>query len=250
MSFGGDGSVFAWRAGAQRHARFEMTGKVDGRSKPRVLDTIALAPRAAANARIAAMRLWPTWFLLALAGLLAACAAPRPLAPTAAPTVAATPADRWLQLFQHTPYPFTAPLPPAAPSALDGVYVKRVDTGTPTVHCVRCPEYAPYDGLWKLSFDDGIFRVYHTDTGWRGLGSYTVAANEVTLFNDPTCPELSSRYTFTLADGQLMFTDPHADPCAIRLRTMNFTQQPWSSCQPPNSEAAISGHWPAPDGCQ
>jgi len=195
------------------------------------------------------MRFWLPWLLLSLAGLLAACAAGPTPTPTPPPTLAATPADPWLQLFQHTPYPFTAPLPPAAATPLDGVYTKVVDTGTPTVHCVRCPEYAPYDGLWKLSFDDGIFRLYHTPTGWRGLASYTVAANEVTLFNDPTCPELTGRYTFTLADGQLVFTDPAADPCAIALRTLNLTQQPWLSCQPPNQEAAISGHWPVPDGC-
>jgi hypothetical protein len=92
---------------------------------------------------------------------LAACGARTPVAPTAAATTAATPADPWDELFLHTPYPFTSPLPAAAVSALDGVYVKLVDTGTPTVHCVRCPEYAPYDGLWKLSFDDGVFRIYH-----------------------------------------------------------------------------------------
>ncbi len=189
------------------------------------------------------------WLCLGLAGLLAACSARAPAPPTAAATAPATPADPWAELFLHTPYPFTAALPPAAVSALDGVYVKRVDTGTPTVHCVRCPEYAPYDGLWQLSFDDGIFRIHHAATGWSGIGSYTVTGATVTLYNDPTCPELTSRYTVTLADGQLVFADPDTDPCAIKLRTMNLTQQPWSSCQPPKQEAAISGHWPVPDGC-
>ncbi|MCC7357842.1 MAG: hypothetical protein IT317_00090 [Anaerolineales bacterium] len=195
------------------------------------------------------MRLWHQMLGLGLAALLTACRPAATPTPPPTPTVAPTAADPWDDLFLHTPYPFTAPLPGAETAPLDGVYVKVVDTGVPTVHCVRCPEYAPYDGLWKLSFDDGIFRIYHADTGWRGIGSYTAGAAEVQLFNDPACPELTSRYAYTLADGQLVFTDPDADPCAIALRTMNLTQQPWLSCQPPNREAAISGHWPVPDGC-
>ena len=195
------------------------------------------------------MHRWYPVLCLGLAALLAAC---RP-APTPTPPPTASPmptaADPWDDLFLHTPYPFTGPLPEAAATVIDGVYVKVVDTGVPTVHCVRCPEYAPYDGLWKLSFDDGIFRIYHEGTDWRGIASYTATESEVAFFNDPTCPELTSRYAYTLADGQLVFTDPNADPCAIQLRTMNLTQQPWLSCQPPNREAAISGHWPVPDGC-
>jgi len=191
------------------------------------------------------------WLLLAcLAGLVAACSARTPATPTAAATVAPTPADPWDDLFLHTPYPFTAPLPSADATVLDGSYTKLVVTDVPTIHCVRCPEYAPYGGVWLMNFDDGIFRIYHADTGWRGIASYAVAGNELTLFNDPTCPTVTGRYTFTLADGQLTLSDPDADPCAIKLRTMNLTQLPWSSCQPPHQEAAISGHWSVPDGCE
>jgi hypothetical protein len=195
------------------------------------------------------MPLFRTSTLLALGLLLAACGARATALPSATATAGPTPADPWDQLFLHTPYPFTAALPPAEASSLDGVYTKLVDTGRPTVHCVRCPEYAPYDGVWRISFDDGIFRIYHADTGWVGIASFTATVDTLTLFNDPTCPEVTSRYTYTLADGQLVFADPDADPCAIKLRTMNLTQQPWSSCQPPNREAAISGHWPVPEGC-
>jgi hypothetical protein len=192
--------------------------------------------------------------LVSLAAALAACAAPTPAQSSTPPTQYAAPptlADPWDDLFLHTPYPFTAELPPAEVSALDGVYIKQVETGQIAAHCVRCPEYAPYDGLWKLSFDDGIYRIYYDRTSWTGLGSFTISGDALTLFNDPTCPELSSTYHFTLAaDGQLVISDLNADPCAIKLRTMNLTQQPWLSCQPPNHEAAISGHWPVPAGCE
>lgn len=187
--------------------------------------------------------------------LLAACAAPP--APTASPTGAAagaaasawpTALDRWLELFQRTPYPFTTPLPPATASALDGTYTKTVIKDTPTVKCRRCPEYAPEGGLWKLNFDSSIFRIYHQATGWRSLGSFSVSGSDLTLFNDPACLDVVGRYTWALAGGQLQLTAVD-DPCAIALRAMNLTQLPWDSCRPPNTEAAVTGHWPAPPGC-
>jgi hypothetical protein len=32
-------------------------------------------------------------------------------------------------------------------------------------------------------------------------------------------------------------------------RAMNLANLPWQSCQPPNTEAAITDHWPKPIGC-
>jgi hypothetical protein len=149
---------------------------------------------------------------------------------------------------QSSPYPFTTPLPPADPTILDGLYTKLdPKQGTP-VPCRRCPDYAPEGGLWTLTFDKGIFRVFHTVTGWRSVGSFTVSGNRIMLFNDPTCHEEVGIYTWFLEGGWLTL---HVvdDRCAISLRAMNLTNQPWASCQPPSSEAAISDHWPKPPGC-
>jgi hypothetical protein len=148
----------------------------------------------------------------------------------------------------HTPHPFTTPLPPAEASPLDGTYIKTVIQDTPTVHCRRCPDYAPEGGLWKLSFSKGIFRIYHAESGWRSLGSFTVTGDDLALFNDPNCTGLVGRYTWAVDEGELRLAAVD-DPCAIELRAMNLTQQPWASCQPPNQEAAISGHWMEPERC-
>ena len=34
------------------------------------------------------------------------------------------------------------------------------------------------------------------------------------------------------------------------LFTIGFANLVWSSCQPPNAEAAVTNHWPPPAGCE
>ncbi len=198
--------------------------------------------------------------LLALAG----CAAPTPALPTGAPTAASTapaaPAtaatatatatpDRWLGLLEMVPYPFASPLPPAERGPLDGAYAK-VDpkVGTP-VPCLRCGDYKPEGGVWRLQLKDGAFRIYHVVTGWRSLGSFALNGSELALFNDPNCTDVVGRYTWALAEGELRLSAIE-DSCSIGLRAENLTRQPWLSCQPPNTEAGVSGHWKVPEGCE
>ncbi len=178
--------------------------------------------------------------------------APTRSAPSATPQPAGrsspTPANRWVELFQRTPFPYTTALPAPASTPLDGTYIKiEPKEGTP-VPCARCPDYKIEGGLWKLNFDDGIFRVYHSATGWRSLGSFTVDNDRLLLFNDPTCLDVVGTYTWQLVEGalQLQVID---DPCAIRLRAQNLSNMPWAACQPPSSEAAVTDHWPKPSGC-
>jgi hypothetical protein len=187
--------------------------------------------------------------LLFVSVLLGACASPTPppTATTAAP--AATEAEGWAGFQTHLPFPFGAPLPPAEASPLDGTYVKfDPDPNTP-VPCMRCPDYIRNGGVWLLRFHEGVFRIYHPITQWKSLGSFTVSGDTLQLFNDPNCAELTGQYTWALEDGVLTLTEVD-DACAIRLRAKNLTFQPWESCQPPNQEAAITGHWPVPEGCE
>jgi hypothetical protein len=181
--------------------------------------------------------------------LLTACAAPT-TAPTATLT-GPTPTELtgWAGLQQRFPYPFGTPLPPPDATPLDGTYVKLdPDPNTPSP-CLRCPDYIRNGGLWLLRFHQGVFRIYHPGTDWQSLGSFTVEGDRVALFNDPNCIDVTGTYTWALAEGVLQLATVD-DPCAIRLRAKNFTFQPWESCQPPNAEAAISGHWPVPEGCE
>jgi hypothetical protein len=162
--------------------------------------------------------------------------------------ITATPTDIWKALLQHTPVPWTTPLPPEEPTILDATYVKinpRLETPFP---CIRCPDYALEGGVWKLQLDKGIFRIYHAITGWRSLGSYAVSEDRLSLFNDPFCHLETGIYTWRLEEGVLILSEVD-DPCAQGLRAANLIDQPWLSCRPPNTEAAITDHWQKPQGC-
>ncbi len=183
---------------------------------------------------------------------LAACAQATPSALTQVPAAVdpnATPTNIWLAIQERTPYPYATPLPPASASAIDGTYVKTEEIIGAPVHCLRCPDYASDGGLWLLRFDKGIYRIHSKVTGWRSLGSYTVTEDRLTLFNDGYCGNEVGTYTWRIDQRQLILKEIK-DDCSFRLRAKNLTFMPWSSCQPPNIEAAISDHYPIPDGCR
>jgi hypothetical protein len=131
---------------------------------------------------------------------------------------------------------------------VDGTYTKVVAAAAERVHCLRCPDYAPEGGLWKLNLDRGVLRILHPESSWKSIGTYIVAGDRILLANDPTCLDELGMYRWRLDEGQLVF-EVVDDPCAIKLRAMNLTQQPWRSCRPPNIEAAVTEHWPKPEGC-
>lgn len=170
--------------------------------------------------------------------------------------VVAAPTDPWSALLQTAPHPYLLPLPTPERTSLDGTYTKVELKETPPVHCLRCPDYAPEGGIWKLNLNMGTFRIIHEVTGWKSIGSYIVtrdrwtsgAPDQLLLFNDPVCPDAIGLYTWRLEAGDLIL-EVIDDTCAIRLRAMNLTSLPWMSCQPPNAEAGITDHWPKPPGC-
>jgi hypothetical protein len=154
----------------------------------------------------------------------------------------------WAALLERQPYPYRVPLPEPKRTEIDGTYTKVVATQAERVHCLRCPDYAPEGGVWMLSFDKGVFRIFHPESRWKSIGTYVVAGNRLLLANDPTCIDGLGLYSWKLNEGQLVL-EVIDDPCAIRLRAMNLTQLPWVSCRPPNIEAAVTEHWQKPDGC-
>jgi hypothetical protein len=155
----------------------------------------------------------------------------------------------WAGLLERRPYPYLIPLPEPKRTEIDGTYAKVVIAQAERVHCLRCPDYAPEGGVWKLSFDKGVFRIFHPESRWKSIGTYIVAGNRLLLANDPTCIEGLGHYSWKHNDGQLIL-EAIDDPCAIRLRAMNLTQLPWVPCHPPTPEAAVTGHWPKPEGCE
>jgi len=160
----------------------------------------------------------------------------------------AAPQTIWAELCKRQPYPYLIPLPDPKRTDLDGIYTKIVVSTTERVHCLRCPDYAPEGGVWKLSFDKGVFRIFHPESRWKSIGSYVVAGDRLLLANDPTCIDGLGLYSWKFDKGRLVF-EVIDDACAIRLRAMNLTQAPWDSCRPPNIEAAVTEHWRKPEGC-
>ena len=134
------------------------------------------------------------------------------------------------------------------PTVVDGTYTKSVVAPAERVHCLRCPDYAPEGGLWKIRFDKGTFRIIHAETAWKSIGTFIVAGDRLLLANDPNCIDTIGLYTWRLEEGQL-YLEAIDDPCAIKLRGLNLTQQPWRACRPSTIEAAITEHWPKPEGC-
>ncbi len=169
--------------------------------------------------------------------------------PATASPARATPTGTWKALQERTPFSYTLPLPPAASTAIDGVYMKREPLVAERVHCRRCPDWLHEGGLWRMGFDRGVYRVLHVDAGWRTLGSYVVSGDRLVLFNDPYCVEDIGVYAWALGRGVLTLRTID-DPCAIRLRGKNLAHLPWISCQPPRVGGAAAVRWERPAGCE
>ncbi|MBI3158383.1 MAG: hypothetical protein HYZ26_02140 [Chloroflexi bacterium] len=183
--------------------------------------------------------------------LLAACASRAGTAPAepAAPAVTPTPTDVWLGLLERTPEPLTRPLPPAERAEIDGVYSK-LDLSEPQWwRCLRCADYRPGGGIWKLSFDNGILRIYYDVTGWRSIASYSIEGDRLFIFNDPYCPEDVGEYRWQ-RDLKTLSLEVVSDACSINLRGQNLSQQAWESCQPWHDLIGTSDHWHKPRGCE
>jgi hypothetical protein len=162
------------------------------------------------------------------------------------------------------PFPYSAPLPPAVPSVLDGLYARLIPSeGTPTP-CKRCAGYRVEGGVWTLYFDKGVFKVFQQDSGFEAVGSFSVSGDRLSVFNDPYCEEdttMVGHYSWrTDGNGALVLTALD-DPCSIGLRAKNLTLGTWTqappteqaraaACQPPNREAAVTDHWKKPPYCR
>ncbi|HNB55125.1 MAG TPA: hypothetical protein PK530_24455, partial [Anaerolineales bacterium] len=170
-------------------------------------------------------------FTLLLVGLLAAI-----LRQNAVPVAAREPSG-WETLLQTTPQPFLHPLPAPASGPFDGTYTKLVSAPPMWWKCFRCADYRVSGGIWKLQFDQGVMRLYYDATGWHSLASYTVSGDQVTLFNDPWCPDLEGHYTWQLTGDGLALT-PVEDGCSFELRAANLSAQPWQAC---TADASIPG---------
>jgi hypothetical protein len=158
------------------------------------------------------------------------------------------PKQIWSELLKRSTYPYTVPLALHKRTPVDGTYTRTIPMKEAHVPCKRCPDWLPEGGVWKINFTKGTFRIIHEDTSWRTIGSFFIAGDRMVLANDPVCHDMIGMYQWKL-EGDKLTLRLIDDGCAIRLRAANLTLGPWFSCRPPNHEAAITEHWPKPDGC-
>lgn len=172
------------------------------------------------------------------------------ISPIQTPQITATVTSAWDELLQKTPVAYGTPLPAPVPSALDGTYAKLDPSWPQWWLCKRCADYRDAGGLWKVQFDRGVMRIFYEITGWKGIASFTVSGDRLTIFNDPWCPDETGQYTWVLENGQLNLS-VIKDACSFGLRAKNLTKQPWPSCSPPDEAADnADAEWQSPVGCQ
>jgi hypothetical protein len=161
------------------------------------------------------------------------------------------------------PYPFSTPVPPAEPTAIDGTYTRVVEeaiAGAPG-KCRRCPPYRLEPGPQTLTFDRGRFFIEHEPPGFRSSGHYRLEGARLTLFNDANCVEFEGVYEWAVEDDTLRL-EAVDDECPFtQLRQRFLLAKDWQlepggsaeaalRCDPPSEEAAVTGHWPVPKECE
>lgn len=139
---------------------------------------------------------------------------------------------------------------------------------------------ASVEGLWTTNPDEPLVATLAMDgptyalTGelaFTGAGRMTLADDLLSLVADPACPDAAGRYHVELGEidrygllpenrAQTMSLTLIEDGCADGSRAESLTAKTWvlrasgrddahGICDPPNEEAAITGHWPEPSGC-
>ncbi len=163
--------------------------------------------------------------------------------------------NKWNNLLKREPFIYTIPSVKKT-TPVDGVYVKNALRQGEKVPCMRCPDWLANPGIWRIYFNRGTYRIINTATGWKSIGTYIVSKNRILLANDPSCINEFGLYTFKFEYCNHPYKKKYLtfkvidDPCAIKLRGLNLGEKEWISCHPPNEEAAITEHWPKPDGCR
>ena len=159
------------------------------------------------------------------------------------PASTPAPTNVWVSLLEVTPVPFASPLPGSDQTLLDGTYAYFDPAPPQWWSCLRCADYRPAGGVWRLQFDRGIMRIYYEVTGWNSLASYTVSGDRLYLFNDPYCKEATGEYKWELIDRQLTLEVVN-DSCSFQLRGRNLSGGAWGACQ-----ADDATDFESPRGC-
>jgi hypothetical protein len=134
------------------------------------------------------------------------------------------------------------------------------------------------DGRWTITPDDPLSTVLAISgtaytlegaTVFVGSGRATRDGGTLVLADDPACDGATGRYAVSLGEvdragllpqhrAQTMTLAVVSDPCDARADALggeawvlraSGRDGVYGICDPPNEEAAITGHWPEPSGC-
>jgi hypothetical protein len=139
------------------------------------------------------------------------------------------------------------------------------------------PQATGLDGRWTRTPDDALATTLaisgatysvEGDLGFTGLGRASRDGDDLVLAADPACPGVAGRYAIELGDvdrfgllpehrAQTMTMTLVSDACLGRSEALGGAwvlrasgrDGVYGICDPPNEEAAITGHWPEPSGC-
>lgn len=127
----------------------------------------------------------------------------------------------------------------------------------------------PYEPLATTLTLSGSSYSVDGALAFAGSGRAARDADELLLTEDAACADAAGRYAVELGDldrvgllpehrAQTMTLRLVADPCAARAEALvgatwvlraSGRDGTYGICDPPNEEAAITGHWPEPSGC-
>lgn len=163
---------------------------------------------------------------LALAGLLLASSCTSE-APSEGAASTGDPAA-W-RTDEAEPYPFVTPIPPSAPTPLDGLYHRNYLQGSEPIPCRRCAPFRLDRGDATLEMRRGRYYVIHELADFTTRGHYVIQGDRLELFNDPNCPETRGEYTWAL-EGDSLTLEAIEDPCAFDLlRARYLSAAPWEA---------------------
>lgn len=141
--------------------------------------------------------------------------------------------------------------PAESPGALDGRWTLTPDAPLATTLDLRAGAYRldgelPLTGAGLATVEDRTLTVAG-HAGCEGTGRYAVMLGDVERFG--LLPQFRA---------QSLDLEPIADPCSARVATLSggtwilrasLRAGVHGICDPPNTEAAVTGHWPEPPGC-
>ncbi len=159
-----------------------------------------------------------------------------------------TPTSIWASLLARTPIAYSGtPLPESSQTPIDGTYVKLDPSWPQWWLCLRCADYRPAGGIWKLQFDHGVMRILYDVTGWRSLAWYSLEGDRLLVAHDAYCQDVGV-YGWELREGSLHLRAIE-DECAFGLRSRNLSRQPWIACPAETGAAEATSGAGSPPGC-